>query len=419
LQFNGPGLLLAAVIAVLSPLIAELPIGLRLPMIVVEVALGIVIGPHMLGWASPDGVLSVLGFLGLIFLFFLAGMDLDFAGLRGKPLTLAAWGWLLSVVIAFGAAEILYLLDVVRTPLLVGVAATTTGMGALLPILRDSGELKTRFGKYVIAAGAVGEFGPVALLSLLLTREHTHWLQTALMVFFVALAALAVLAALHTKTPRVVAFLAATMNSSSQLPVRISILILALLICVAEKFGLDMILGAFTAGLIVSLGSQGREEQRLHHRLDAIGYGFLIPMFFVTSGMHFDVAALISSPKALMRVPAFLLVLFIARSAPTIFYRYELQKADHLPFAFYSATSLPLIIAIAEIGVQSGRMQSDNATARWVQECYRCCSSRLLPRLRAVMPENRLPMPQPGRRRQARTRVQSYPDALPRSAYAA
>ena len=363
MQFNGPALLLAAIIAVLSPLVAELPIGLRLPMIVVEVALGIVIGPHMLAWASPDGVLSVLGILGLIFLFFLAGMELNFAALRGRPLTLAVWGWLLSVAIAFCLAEALYLMGVIRTPLLVGVATTTTGMGALLPILRDSGELNTRFGRYVIAAGAVGEFGPVALLSLLLTREHTHWLQTALMIFFVALAALAVVAALHTKTPRVVAFLATTMNSSSQLPVRISILILALLICVAEKFGMDMILGAFTAGMIVSLGSRGQQEQRLHHRLEAIGYGFLIPMFFVTSGMHFDVGALASSPKALLRVPAFLLLLFVARSAPTIFYRYELQKADRIPFAFYSATSLPLIIAIAELGVQTGRMESDNATA--------------------------------------------------------
>jgi Kef-type K+ transport system membrane component KefB len=124
-----------------------------------------------------------------------------------------------------------------------------------------------------------------------------------------------------------------------------------------------MILGAFTAGMIVSLGSRGQQEQRLHHRLEAIGYGFLIPMFFVTSGMHFDVGALASSPKALLRVPAFLLLLFVARSAPTIFYRYELQKADRIPFAFYSATSLPLIIAIAELGVQTGRMESDNATA--------------------------------------------------------
>jgi Kef-type K+ transport system membrane component KefB len=164
-------------------------------------------------------------------------------------------------------------------------------MGTLMPILRDSGELGTRFGTYVVSAGAMGEFGPIVLLSVLMTREYTRWLQTALMLFFVTLALLAAALALLPKPPRIVAFLESAMNSTSQLPVRIAILVLALLIVIAEKFGLDMILGAFTAGMIVSLGSKGIQGTRLVHRLEAIGYGFLIPMFFVTSGMHFNVQA--------------------------------------------------------------------------------------------------------------------------------
>jgi Kef-type K+ transport system membrane component KefB len=232
-----------------------------------------------------------------------------------------------------------------------------------MPILRDSGELSTRFGTYVVAAGAMGEFGPIVLLSLIMTREHTRWVQTALMAFFVLFALVAAALALLPKPPRIVAFLGTTMNSASQLPVRISILVLALLIAIAEKFGLDLILGAFTAGMIVSLGSKGTQGTRLTHRLEAIGYGFLIPMFFVTSGMHFDVQALITSPRALLRLPLFLLLMLVARSVPIIFYRYELAKEDRLPFVLYSATSLPLLIAIAEIGVQTGRMLPDNAAA--------------------------------------------------------
>jgi Kef-type K+ transport system membrane component KefB len=139
--------------------------------------------------------------------------------------------------------------------------------------------------------------------------------------------------------------------------------VLAVLVSISEKFGLDMILGAFTAGMVVSLGSRERTGVTLHHRLEAIGYGFLIPMFFVTSGMHFQVGALMSSPKAMLRLPLFLLLLLVARSTPTLLYRYELAKEDHLPFAFYSATSLPLLIAIAEIGVRSGRMLPENAAA--------------------------------------------------------
>lgn len=347
MQFDGGALLVTAVIAVLAPLISEIPIGLRLPMVVVEVGLGILVGPHVLGWASPTGMLALLGYLGLIFLFFLAGMELDFDAVRGRPLTLAIEGWVLSVAVAFSFA----------------VALTTTGMGTLMPILRDSGELGTRFGTYVVAAGAMGEFGPIVLLSVLMTREHTRWLQTALMLFFMVLALLAAVLALLPKPPRIVAFLGSAMNSTSQLPVRIAITVLALLMAIAEKFGLDMILGAFTAGMIVSLGSKGIQGTRLIHRLEAIGYGFLIPMFFVTSGMHFNVQALAANPRALLRLPLFLLLLFAARSVPIVFYRYELAKEDRIPFVFYSATSLPLLIAIAEMGVQTGRMLPDNAAA--------------------------------------------------------
>jgi Kef-type K+ transport system membrane component KefB len=363
MEFNGGALLVTAVIAVLAPLIAEIPIGLRLPMVVIEVGLGIVAGPQVLGWAAPTGMLALLGYMGLIFLFFLAGMEIDFDSVRGKPLSLAVAGWGLSVLVAFSMAGILYWMDLVRAPLLVAAALTTTGMGALMPILRDAGELDTRFGTYVVAAGAMGEFGPIVLLSLLMSREHTRWQQTALMVFFIVLAVAAAGLALLPKPPRFVAFLGTTMNSASQLPVRIAILVLALLMAIAERFGLDLILGAFTAGMIVSLGSKGVHATKLLHRLEAIGYGFLIPMFFVTSGMHFDVHALIASPRALLRLPLFLLLLFVARSVPIVFYRYELAKEDHIPFVFYSATSLPLLIAIAEIGVQTGRMLPDNAAA--------------------------------------------------------
>ncbi|HEX8811425.1 MAG TPA: cation:proton antiporter, partial [Terracidiphilus sp.] len=169
---DGGALLVTAVIAVLAPLICEIPVGLRLPMVVVEVGLGILVGPHVLGWAAPTGMLAMLGYLGLIFLFFLAGMELDLDAVRGRPLILAVEGWLLSVAVALLMAGLLYWLDLARAPLLIAVALTTTGMGTLMPILRDSGELSTRFGTYVVAAGAMGEFGPIVLLSVLMTREH-------------------------------------------------------------------------------------------------------------------------------------------------------------------------------------------------------------------------------------------------------
>ncbi|HYH00579.1 MAG TPA: cation:proton antiporter [Terriglobales bacterium] len=363
MDFNGSALLLTAFIAVLAPLICALPARLRLPMVAVEVGLGILVGPNVLGWATPTGMLGLLGHLGMIFLFYLAGMEIELSTFRGRPLKLAVTGWVLSAGIAFGLTALLYAVGFCQSPLLIAVATCTTAIGALLPILRDTGELNSAFGRHVLAAGAIGEFGPIILVSLLLTREHTRWEQTALMLGFVVVSLVASGIALIPRPTRLETFLERTMNAPSQLPVRIAILVLATLVVLAEDFGMDMILGAFAAGMVTSLGTKGGAARQLHSKLEAIGFGFLIPMFFVTSGMHFDLATLFRSHSSWLRVPVFLAILMIARAAPTILYRYELDTRDRLPFALYSATSLPLMIAIAEIGTATGRMQPGNAAA--------------------------------------------------------
>lgn len=152
--------LLIALIAVVAPLVSELPIGFRLPIVVVEIALGVLVGPHVLHLISVEGVIGFLGNLGLAFLFFLAGLEIDLASIGGRPLSLATRGWLLSFVLALALSGLLYAVGFVRAPLLVAAALTTTAIGTLLPILRDAGELQTHFGSFILAAGAIGEFGP-------------------------------------------------------------------------------------------------------------------------------------------------------------------------------------------------------------------------------------------------------------------
>jgi len=166
-------LFIVALIAVAAPLVSELPIGLRLPIVVVEIALGILVGPQVLGWADASGVLAFLGTLGLAFLFFLAGLELDVAELTGRPLSLALKSWTVTIVLAIGLTLLLRSTGFLNAPIMIATALATTALGTLLPILRDDGELKTRFGTLLVAAGAVGEIGPVLVVSLLLTREHT------------------------------------------------------------------------------------------------------------------------------------------------------------------------------------------------------------------------------------------------------
>jgi Kef-type K+ transport system membrane component KefB len=355
--------LLIALIAFVAPLVSELPIGFRLPIVVIEVALGILVGPHMLDFVTVEGVIGFLGNLGLAFLFFLAGLEIDLVSIGGRPLSLATRGWLLSLVLALALSGLLYTVGFVRAPLLVAVALTTTAIGTLLPILRDAGELQTPFGSFILAAGALGEFGPIVLISLLMTREHSRWGQTGFMVTFVVIAALMAALALRARPPQAVALLARTMYTSSQLPVRFCVLLLVSLGVLAEEFGLDMILGAFAAGMVVGLASRGEAGEPLRQKLDAIGFGFFIPIFFVTSGIKFDVRVLLESPSALLRLLVFLGLFLVVRGTPVLLYRRNLAREERLPFALYSATALPLVVAITEIGLATGRMRTDNAAA--------------------------------------------------------
>lgn len=365
MELNLTTLLIIAVIGVAAPLIAELPVGVRMPIVVLEILLGIAVGPHGLGLAEARGVLGFLGVLGLTFLFFLAGLEVDFERIRGRPLSLAARGWLLSFALGMVIVAVLRAIGFTTAPVLVGVALTTTAIGTLLPILRDAGELETPFGNYVLAAGAIGELGPILMLSLIVTHDESHWSRAAVMLTFVVIAAVAIVIALRVHPPKAVALFARTMHASSQLPVRFCILLLVGLVTLAESFGLDVILGAFAAGLIVGLANRvdPSRDETLRHKLDAIGFGFLVPIFFVTSGIQFDLSALFDGWSALLRVPVFLALFLLVRGAPTLLYRGDLHRADLVPFALYSATALPLLVAITELGLKTGRMRTDNAAA--------------------------------------------------------
>ena len=365
MELNLSTLLIVTVIAVAAPLIAELPVGLRLPIVVLEISLGVLVGPHGLAVASAEGVLRFLALLGLTFLFFLAGLEIDFQRIRGRPLALAAMGWLVSLGLAAGIVAVLFAAGFVRAPVLLTIALTTTAIGTLLPILRDSGELATRFGHFVLAAGAVGELGPIVAMSVIVTRQDSRWERLGLMLAFVGITALAVVVALRVHPPNAVALFARTMHAASQLPIRICILLLVALVTLADTFGLDVILGAFAAGLIVGLANrvEPRREQTLHHKLDAIGFGFLVPIFFVASGIRLDLGALFESPAAFVRLPVFLLLFLVVRGAPALLYSGDLDRSDLVPLALYSSTGLPLVVAIGELGVATGRMRSDNAAA--------------------------------------------------------
>jgi len=358
-----PTLVLVAAIAAVSPVIAELTRRIGIPDVVIEILLGIMVGPYVLKLAHPDSVVNGFSQMGLAFLMFLAGFELDLERIRGRPLQLAAAGWVASLVLAGLAGFAFVSFGLALDSVVLGLAFTTTALGTLLPVLRDAGVIDTDFGRYVMAVGTVGEFGPIVAVALLLTQKDPV-ITVLLLVLFVATSVAASLLAIRRQPPRVVAVLRRNLNSSAQLPVRVSVLLILLLIYMAFELGLDVLLGAFAAGIVVRFFTEGEDSEVIRAKLEAIGFGFLVPIFFIVSGIHFDLHALIHQPSALVRVPLFLMMFLIVRGLPVaIFYRKALPGRLQTPLALFSATGLPLIVVITGIGVSVGRMRPSNAAA--------------------------------------------------------
>jgi Kef-type K+ transport system membrane component KefB len=358
-----PTLVLIAVAAVLGPIIAEQTRGLRIPSVVIELLLGIVMGPYVLKLAHPNGVVTALSDMGLTFLMFLAGFELELKRLKGRPLRLAVVGWLLSLALGLGFAFALVSSGLALDTLIVGLALTTTALGTLLPIIGDAGILTTRFGTYLVAVGTVGEFGPIVAVAVLLTGKDPV-ATSLLLVAFVVIATVTALLAARAHPPEVVALLRRHLQTSTQLPVRVSVLLVLLLVYLAFELGLDVLLGAFAAGIVVRLFTVGDDSEIIESKLQAIGFGFLIPIFFVVSGIHFDLHVLLHRPSALLRLVGFLALMLVVRGVPAlVLYRRDLPRSARLPLAFFSATGLPLIVVITTIGTTEGRMLPENAAA--------------------------------------------------------
>jgi Kef-type K+ transport system membrane component KefB len=339
--------------------VAVVPRQFAPPVVVVELMLGILVGPEVLDLAQTSDFIDFFSNLGLGMLFFFAGYEIDFERIRGKPLKLGAIGWLLSISLAYGIGGALAATGIVVSFLYTGSAMATTAIGTLIPILRDSGELKTRFGTYLLAAGGIGEFGPILLVTLVLsTTNPLH--EAAILVAFVALALAIALISVRLAW-RGWPALERTFEASSQLAVRITVVLVFGLVLLAGELGLDVLLGGFVAGMIVRLALKGRELQVFESKLTAVGFGFFIPFFFVTSGIEFDLAAL-GSATALLKLLLFFCLFLVVRGLPAmLLYRSVLQVRQRAALAFYSATELPLVVAITTIAIEAGEMKTSTA----------------------------------------------------------
>lgn len=353
-------LLVIAAIAAATPLLVGL---LRLPVaeVVLMLGFGILFGPEVLGWIQLDDAINLLAELGLAFLFFAAGLELERHAIRGRSGKLALYGWLVSVALAIVAAAAIAATGLVDGFIGVAICLTSTALGTLLPVLRDKGLLKTPFGTYFMGAGAIGEFGPVLAISLLLTTKSFALALLSVLLFGVVALAFAKVPRL-LRTDRVLSVIERGQETSAQTAVRLTALLLVALLAVAEGLGLDVVIGAFIAGIIIRQLSPAREEGILQTKVEGIAFGVFIPIFFIVSGARLDIQSIIDNPSLML---LFFVLLLLVRGVPQFFiYRGAIPQArERAGFSLYVATALPIIVAVTSVQLSAGLMTTSVAAA--------------------------------------------------------
>jgi Kef-type K+ transport system membrane component KefB len=359
-------LLLVAVVAFAAPFLLGLKPSLRLPAVVLEIVAGIVIGPSVLDVVEFDATLEVIALIGLAFVLFLAGLEIEFDKLRGRVLRLTALGFAASFAIALLVALGLKAGGLIETPLLIAIILCATSLGVLIPVLKDAGEIESTFGQLVIAAASVADFGAIILLSIFFSGEGGTGSTLLLLgsLFVLAIVVFGVVKGVE-RSMRIRADLLRLQDTTAQIRVRAALVLFVGFAAIAEELGLEVILGTFIAGAV--LGLVDRDEVMTHpdfrRKLEAIGFGFFIPVFFVTTGVRFDLDALTASTEAVAMVPIFLGALFVVRGVPALLYSGVIDKKRVAAAALMQATSLPFIVAASTIGVELGLVDAAESAA--------------------------------------------------------
>lgn len=350
------GLALVAVVGFGVPLLLGFLPRVKIPSVVMEIFAGILIGPSVLGWVEVDTPIQVLSLLGLASLLFLAGLEIEVDRLGGRALELAVIGFVMSLGLALALAYGLQAFGLIQAPRFVAIVLAATGLGVIVPILKDAGETSTPFGQLVVAAASISDFGTVVLLSLFFSRTASSVAtQLLLLGGFVVTAAMLVMVGVRgARWNRLSDVLVRLQDTTAQIRVRGAALLLVSLVAVAERFGLETILAAFIAGVILTLVDRDAalSHPQFRMKLEAIGFGLFVPVFFVSSGIKFNLAALVASPSSLLQVPIYLLALLAVRGLPAWLYRPLLGVRRSIAAGLFQATSLSFIVASVQIGVE-------------------------------------------------------------------
>lgn len=363
------GVMLVMVVAVMVPLLLGLFPRVPIPASVIEILAGILVGPAVLALVSPDETIAVLAKLGVSFLLFLAGLELDFAFLRGRPLKLGLIGYAISLAVGIACLIPLGVLDIIIDPEYVAIILSATALGIVMPVLKDADVVDSSFGRLVIVACSVAEFASIVLLSMLFSGAgEPHPLEMAgkLVVLVLAVFVIAVVAARAGRWDRLNRVLFKLQDTSAQIRIRVAVLLLLGLLVLSDSLKFDAVLGAFMAGALLSALTDEEQDDDFGHfrgKLEGVGFGFFIPVFFVSTGLAFPVDELLDDSSALLRIPMFLALLLLARGLPALIFRSDMSRRQVLAAGLMQATSLSFIVVATHIGVNIGELRPINAAS--------------------------------------------------------
>jgi Kef-type K+ transport system membrane component KefB len=359
-------LFVVALVALLAPLaVAAMP-AFRVPAVVVEILAGVVLGPDVLGVVQADLAVQVLAVIGLAFLLFTVGLELDVRTLRGSALRSAALGYAISLALGAGVGLLAAGAGWIGSPVLLAIALSATSLGLVVPVLKDSGQAGSTTARLTIAAATLADVAAILLLTLLFSEQATGvGARVVLLTTFVGVVAVTAAGVLLTERwQSLTSIVTRLQDTTAEIRVRGAVVLLLGFVVLAQRFGLEAILGALLAGVVV--GAVDRDTATHPHfrtKLDAIGFGFLIPVFFVTSGLRLDVAGLVADPGALVRVPVFLVALLVVRGVPALLYRRRISGRQVSAAALLQATSLPFLVTASMIGTDLGVISPVNGAA--------------------------------------------------------
>ena len=361
-------LLIVVILASLVPLLLSSVRGrLAIPIVVGEIVAGMIVGRSGFGWVvAESGALELLKELGFVLLMFLSGMEIDFRSLRRadavhihqspwRPLPLAVLNFCVTLLLAGAFACGLKWLGATTDPWMMGLILSTTALGVVVPILKEAGVNQTLFGQTILLATVIADFVTMFLISVLVAVISRGLTAEILLVFllFVAFFFAARFGSFLSRIEPLQRIIQELSHATAQIKVRAAFSTLLVFVVLAEKLGIEIIVGAFLAGAIVAL-LRTPEDRELSSQLEAIGFGFFIPIFFIMVGVDFNLPALVSSSEALLSVPLLLFAAIAVKIIPALVFRLNHTWREAFAAGILMCPRLSLIIAAAAIGEKLG-----------------------------------------------------------------